>query len=403
MLKMCAVRSVHRASARAARRGSGGNIATTLVLGAAALGAYTYLVFPAILRRAAARLPAAGEADEDPVGLPTMTVVVPAHDEAAVIERKVKGLIAQDYPEQLLDVLVVDDGSTDGTPGLARHAGARVLTGHARAGKQAAVNRGVEAATGTVVCITDANSELAPGALRALAGPFADGRVAVVSGAKQVVGDGAVGGGEGLYWRLESRVKEGESRFGCVMGADGGVMAVRRNAFEPIPSGVVNDDFHLALDAMRRGHLVRYAPDAVATESVSASLGEEFERRTRIAAGTWQGVLGHLELASPRVGWRALSFVSHRFLRSIVLPVLLAAAWIGTGFAARRSARARVLFVAQTSVYAGAAVGAVSNSRVLAAPFQLAFTNLATLRGALRYLRGRQPVAWERVQREDTP
>ena len=83
MLKVCAVRSVHRASARAARPGSSGSFATMLVLGAAALGAYTYLAFPAILRRAAARLPAGVELQMLPLDAAAAARLVAAYGDGS--------------------------------------------------------------------------------------------------------------------------------------------------------------------------------------------------------------------------------------------------------------------------------------------------------------------------------
>jgi poly-beta-1,6-N-acetyl-D-glucosamine synthase len=363
---------------------------------------YTHLGYPLLIGLAAlvsrARRPEPPAATSD--GLPTMTVVIPALDEEAVIERKLDDTLAQDYPRELLEVVVVADGSADRTAELAgRRPGVRMLWTAERHGKAAAVNRGMAAARGGLVCLTDANCALAPGALRALADGFRDPATAVVGGAKTVVGAGVRGGGEGMYWRLESRILRWEAALGGAMGAPGEVCGVRRAAFRPIPPGVINDDYHLTCDALVRGLRVGYAPEAVAVEEVSSGTAEELERRSRIAAGTWQTTLAHLRLGDPRRGWVAVAFLSHRVLRSVVVPPLLPVLFLASGRLSGRSRAARALFVAQAGGYAAALVGGLTDHPRAAACFQLALTNLATLRGAWRYCTGSQPVAWRRVRR----
>jgi glycosyltransferase involved in cell wall biosynthesis len=362
---------------------------------------YTYAGYPVIAGLAARRRRQQPAPVLDDDALPTMTVLIPALDEEEVIGHKVDDTLSQDYPAGKLEVMVVADGSVDRTAEVARSRGAVVLWEPERRGKSAAVNRGVGAASGEVVCLSDANCALAPGSLRALASHLADRRVAVVSGAKRVEGAGARGAGEGLYWRLESYLKHCESALDCVMGSPGELSGVRRDTFRPIPPGVVNDDYHLVCDALVRGYAVRYAPEAATTEAVSPTLAEEFERRTRIAAGTWQTTLGHLRLADPRRGWVAVAFLSHRVLRSLVVPLVLPVLWLASAALARQSRLARLLLLGQSLGYGAAAVAAVRDDAALAPAYQFAFTNVATLRGAWRHVTGRQTVAWRRTQRTE--
>jgi poly-beta-1,6-N-acetyl-D-glucosamine synthase len=366
------------------------------------IAAYTYLGYPMLIglaaRRARTRRHHMGHAVLDDV--PTMTVVIPALDEEAVIERKLEDTLAQDYPPDLLEVVVAADGSSDNTATLARRwPEVKVLWAPERRGKAAAINRGVAAARGDVVCLTDANCALAPGALRALAAEFIDPATAVVGGDKSVVGPGARGGGEGMYWRIESRIKRWEARLGGAMGVPGEICGVRRAAFHPIPAGVFNDDYHLTCDALERGLRVGYAAGAIAVEEVSSGIADELERRSRIAAGTWQTTLAHLRLADPRRGWVAVGFVSHRVLRSLVVPPLLLVLLGLSGYLGRRNSTARILFAVQASGYGTALIGGLTDHRKTAAAFQFLLTNLATLRGGWRYCVRGQPVAWRRVRR----
>ncbi len=389
---------------RAGGRGRPGPDALLLATGLLVTG-LTHVGYPVLARWAASRVrtgdrggatPATGQAP-----LPHLTVVVPAHEEARFIEQKLHDTLAQDYPPELLEVLVVDDGSTDGTAELATAVGppVRVVRQEVRQGKGAALNRGVAEARGEVVVFTDANGSLVPGSLRAVVAPFADLRVGVVGGTKRPVGSDARGAGESAYWRLENGLRTAESALGAVVGVDGGVYAVRRSAFRPVPAGVYADDYWIPLDALRRGWRVEHTSAACAVESVTTAGRHDFERRTRIAAGIWRESLRSLDLLHPRRGWVAVAFAGHRVLRTgvvpLLLPFLVPAAWT----AGRSSRVARGLAVVQTGCWAAAASGALVPARALALPYQFALTNVAALRGGVRQLQRRQTALWDRTER----
>lgn len=367
-----------------------------MLVASLAAGAWTYVGYPVVILLAGTT-----RRRRDPLSsgtLPSMTVVIPAYNEGQVIERKIADTFAQEYPHDRLEVIVVADGSTDDTAAIAERSASRVLFDPRRAGKSAAVNRGVRAAGGDIVCLTDANCSLSPGALAAVARRFADDRVAVVSGTKRTIGEGALAAGEGLYWRFESRVKAAESSFGVPMGAFGELCAVRSSAWKPIPDGVINDDLFLALDALERGYMVKFVPDAVALEPVTDRTADEFERRTRIAAGTWQALIRHRSLASPRRGPAALAFWSHRILRNGVVPVLLPVTFLLSLGLARRSKLARRLLVCQIGSYAVAAAGLITDAP-MAGPFaEVALMNAANVRGGWRFMTGRQGVSWSKIE-----
>lgn len=363
---------------------------------------YSYVVYPSVIGALAAMSRKRLRTEPTPVsldsGLPSVTIVVAAYNEEAVIQTKIDDLRAQDYPADGVRILVVADGSSDRTVELARAMDVDVLWEPARRGKSEAVNRGLAASDTEIVCLTDANCRLEPHALRAVVAPFSDPKVAVVSGAKTVLGASSAARGEGLYWKLESRLKKAESVFGATPGAVGEICALRREHVRPIPPGVINDDYHLTCDALARGYRAKYAPEALASEPMSATARDEFERRIRVAAGTWQTTVAHRQLADPRRGLVAWIFLSHRVFRSLLVPPLLPI-WFLLSFWQRKDPVGRAALGAQVLMYAAAGAALRSRSRLLAAPYAFVSLNLATLRGGVRYLRKSQPVAWQRVRR----
>ncbi|WP_420116503.1 glycosyltransferase family 2 protein [Micromonospora sp.] len=334
-----------------------------------------------------------------------VTVLVPAHNEAAFIARKIADSLAQDYPADRLEILVVDDGSADGTAEQAARCGdprVRVVQQSERQGKSAALNRGVREARGEIVVCTDANGSLAPASVRAVVAAFDHPDVAVVSGRKLPIGDGAHGGGESAYWRYESALKGFEGRLGTVVGADGGIFAVRRSLFRDIPPGIFADDFWIPIDALSRGYRVRQANDACAFERTSKSKRDDFERRQRIAAGIWQVSLRHLHLADPRRGWTAVAFTWHRLMRSIAVPIALPVILVTSWLSARSGNRvSRALLAAQAAAYTAAAAGAMANAKPFAVPYQFAMSNVAALGGGYRHLTRRQTGLWKQTARGD--
>lgn len=392
--------------------GRGGAAGTAgLVSGlSAALGGYVFVGYPLLVALAARTRPAAVPG---PAYLPPVTVVVSALDEEAALAAKLEGLADLDYPQDRLQVVVVTDGSTDGTEAIARASGLpglQVLHRPGRQGKAAAMSRGLSVARHDVVVFTDANNLLAPDALRQVVAPLADPMVGAATGAKGFAGGvEELTGGERAYWRYESFVKRQESRLGCCTGVIGELLAVRRELVPPFPPGLVNDDFWLAMQVVRAGKRVAYAPGALSYEPTAGSLADDVVRRRRIAAGRWQSVFGwrtHLPVRRPVVLWQV---VSHKHLR-LLLPAAMTGAALGTvaevllGGGGRL--RPRALLAGQVALYGSAAVAGTlprsagpARTAALGARY-LVRTSWSSASGLLSYLRGRDRLhLWERAGR----
>lgn len=268
--------------------------------------------------------------------LPRVTMVIAAWNEENVIARKLDNALSQSYPQHLLDVIVVSDGSTDATDEIAAGYAERtkrvtLLRTSDRQGKSGALNVGVPAAAGDIVVLTDANAMFAPDAVASLVRPFADDRIGVVSGQLHYVNHDSAGEGEGAYWRYEQRVKRAESALGALLGANGSIYAIRREFFRPLRHRDV-DDFRIPYEALLRGSQAVIEPAAESFEPTAGDLWAEYRRKVRIMA---TAIPMMLALIGPTlVRGRLLllwQLISHKVLREIqglfFLGMLIGSGW----------------------------------------------------------------------------
>lgn len=300
---------------------------------AIALVLYTYTLYPVlavVLARWLGRTPATA-----PI-TPPLTVVVAAHNEATRIEARVRDLLEQEYPPENLHVIVVDDGSSDGTAAAAEAVGdsrVRVVRLTENAGKAAALNAGVAATSTELVAFTDARQRFAPGALRMLAEPFADPEVGVVSGELVIESDASGRAADiGSYWHIETALRENEARLGWLHGVSGAIHAMRHELVPTLPIGLVLDDMYLPATALFAGKWVWMARDAVAFDNASKDESEEFRRKLRTLAGNWQLMAKLPRLLNPFANPAWFAFVSHKLLR-LIAPWALVAALIASAVA----------------------------------------------------------------------
>jgi cellulose synthase/poly-beta-1,6-N-acetylglucosamine synthase-like glycosyltransferase len=280
----------------------------------AGLIVYTHVGYPLVLRilvGARRRPTVEPSAAGDP---PVVSLIVAAYDEEDVIEAKVANALALDYPRERLEVIVASDGSADATVERARAAGADLVLDLPRGGKVSAQNAGAERASGEIVAFSDANCLWAPDALRHLVEPFADPTVGYVCGQVRFT-DPSGDNLEGAYWRYEMAVREMESALAGVTAGNGGIYAVRRDAYIPLPpSG--SHDLSFPFSLAKRGLRSLYAPWARAEEKMVPTLEGEFARKRRMMVGLWDIVVGE-GMLSPR-GYSplyAFELASHRALR----------------------------------------------------------------------------------------
>jgi len=337
--------------------------------------------------------------------LPYVTVVFSAFDEETCIRQKIENCLALDYPADKLEVLVGCDGCTDRTAELARSfrdRRVRVLE-FPRAGKASALSRLVPQARGDVVILTDANTLMDRTAAKALVRHFDDPEVGAVVGRLRLFNRVRREYEESLYWRYETILKYFEGRLGAVVGANGGIYAIRRLLFQHLHRGTIIDDFVVPVRIAARGWRVPFEPSAVAHEETTEDYGREFGRRARIGAGNWQSLGIVPEVLDPRNGFLCFAFVSHKLLRWAA-PLLLALAFaLNVLLALQGGTGMKVLLGLQVAFYALAVAGRMKAAgplrRVASIAHYFVAMNAALAVGFWRFVRGTQSAAWDRTSR----
>lgn len=370
---------------------------------AAAVCLYALVGFPAVMALIAQLR--RSRRSEESTSTEHATLIIPAYNEAVVLEAKLENALALDYPKDKLEVLVASDGSSDRTVEVARgfdSPGVRVLAFAERRGKASVVNDAVKAAQGKVVCLCDANVMFEPDALKRLVSWFADSSVGAVTGDVRLAShESNFGEGESLYYRIERAIQLGESRIGSVMCVDGGMYLVRKELFQPLPADTILDDFVTTMAVVRQGKRVVYEPTAVATENGTPKASQEFRRRVRVTAGAVQSLKRGQwpPLRRPIELWQ---YVSHKLLRWFG-PIWLVLLLVSNALLWNAGVIYRFALVVQVSLYLLAAAATLSvrfrETRIGGVTFYFVMSHVAMAVGLIKGLLNLQRVAWTRTER----
>jgi cellulose synthase/poly-beta-1,6-N-acetylglucosamine synthase-like glycosyltransferase len=374
--------------------------------------AYAYVGYPAVLwllsRSRRSRVPAAGDGGEKSPGLSPVTLIVSAFNEEQVIGHKIENALSLDYPQALLEVVVVSDGSSDRTCEIVLGFADRgVVLRHyeGRIGKTACLNRALPMATGSIVVFSDANSAYERGALRALLRPFEDRTVGFVTGWTRYgsAEDRPVAGSLGIYSKLELVTKELESGLGSCIGADGAIFAIRKELYTPLRDYDIND-LVIPLSINRQGYRGVLQREAVCVEKDAGSAKEEFQRQVRITSRTLRAIMNYRQLLNPfRFGLLSFELFSHKLCRFLV-PAFLITALASNLLLMERGGFFLAALIAQGAFYvAAAAATLLSKTGFLAHAAETArsfvVVNAAIALAWIKYFQGETYTTWSPTKR----
>jgi len=314
---------------------------TFLLIAGLTLALYPLVVYPFLLvcrvaiqaggRGESAAHPGDGDQEEPP--LPRISITVPVYNEVHQIDDLLGSLVALEYPEVRRQILIVSDGSTDGTDEAVRTwagRGVELLRVTDRGGKGAAENAARPHLTGDIVVNTDASIRIRPDALPHLIRPFRDPSVGVVSGRDvSVARHGAdANTGEGGYVGFEMKVRDLETRAGGIVGASGCFYATRTELHREAVPPKLSRDFASVLVARDHGYRAVSAPDAVCFVPRTGSLKREYRRKVRtVARGmstlwAWRHLLNPMQ--HPVFAWKLFSHKICRWAFPFALTLILA-------------------------------------------------------------------------------
>jgi cellulose synthase/poly-beta-1,6-N-acetylglucosamine synthase-like glycosyltransferase len=373
---------------------------------ATAVVAYVYLGYPFLLFVLTFRK---RHTDKLLETFPRVTMLISAYNERKVIEEKIRNSLMLDYPSGLLEILILSDCSDDGTDEIVlrySRQGVQLIRSPRRVGKSEMLNIGVSQSQGNVLLFSDANAIYRLDAIRCLVRHFSDSAVGYVVGKARYVDSTktAAANSEGLYWKLETWLKEKESEFGSLVGGDGAIYAIRRELYTPLRATDIND-FLNPLQIVAKGFRGVYEPSASCFEEAGDTFEKEFHRKVRIVSRSFNAVLRAPRVLLPWVQPRHwLALVSHKILRWFTLVFLVFA--LLANLALWSSSLFRVTACVQLAFYLLAAIGWSMQSptvlpRFLYLPYYFCLANLAALIGIVKCLTGSLEGTWRTVRHEN--
>jgi cellulose synthase/poly-beta-1,6-N-acetylglucosamine synthase-like glycosyltransferase len=368
---------------------------TDLILGVVLLlsllaVAWPFAVYPLILRLLPIRpeAPQAGPA-------PSASLLFCAYNEAAAMPEKLANLamLKARYPH--VEMLAYDDGSSDGTAALIAAQGDLVTLVHGpgRTGKAHGMKLLAARARGDVLIFTDANVLLDADAIDNLLARYADPEIGGVLGSLHYMGEGESATAQvgSLYWRIEERLKDEESRTGNVMGADGSIFSIRRALYPEFPDDVL-DDLTVSMAVVFAGKRLVKAKDVIARERLVTGRKDEYRRKVRIAARAWHT---HRHL---RPGLRKMAaidrfkYASRKIVRWFGGLFILSGVVAAGGLAMRISPE--VYMAGGTLVVLFVWLGMRRRGGPFAAVVDILIAYAATLQGVAKAMSGRTVTTW---------
>ncbi len=371
---------------------------------------HSYVFYPFLVRLIGKNKLPNQKIFEETKDFPSISILMAAHNEQAVIESKIKSVIEANYPLEKIEFLIGSDNSKDETNQIIRNLALvypqiTLFDFKTRQGKIKIINNLVEKSKNEILILTDSNVIFEKNTIRELVKHFKNIEIGLVDSRMENTGlkrDG-ISIQERTYINSEVAVKHAEGKlWGSMMGPFGGCFAIRKSVFEPVPSNFLVDDFYLNMQVLKKGLKCINEPNAVVYEDVSNDIKEEFRRKIRISAGNFQNLMTFLPMLFLFNGI-SFAFFSHKVLRWKI-PFILILLFVVLMFLAKTNFTYFLFLLFVVLLTLLVLIDLVLKSIKINIPAfrfltHFAAMNIALLFGFFKYIKGIQSSVWEPTKR----
>jgi cellulose synthase/poly-beta-1,6-N-acetylglucosamine synthase-like glycosyltransferase len=341
----------------------------------------------------------------------SVSIIISAYNEDKVIRERIFNISKLDYDFGKIEVLIGSDCSTDRTNEILLEMQKSfpwliVKMFDSRRGKASVINDLVESAHNEIIVFTDANTIFDQNSLKRLIKQFGDQKVGGVCGRLILIEPKAKmteSIEEKKYWEYETFIKKYEGKCGVLIGANGGIFAIRRNLFRQLPTEKpITDDIFITLMIHRQNYKFSYEYDSFALENVGYEISHEFNRKTRFSATNFETLFYYKDITLNRNVLLCYAFWSHKILRwmtpifLIILCILNILLFSGLIF--------QIFLYIQFLFYFLSFIGFVrrkskNKTKIFTIPFYFSMTNFAMLIGMINFVLKRQTAYWQSTPR----
>lgn len=284
---------------------------------------FSYVIFPLYIKLKSSAIVQKKNDYGSVPDWPEITVVFSVFNEEKVIKRKLDSILASDYPQEKIKILIGSDNSTDNTHAIieeymAQNSSIRLIKKESRNGKLKIVNELVDLTDSEYLILTDANVFFEPLTIKALIYNLLVNKAQLVGGNifKFSPKNKGISGEEIYYMNFENQLKYNESLvYGFCVGVEGGCYGIKKDWFVKVPDGFLMDDFFITLGVVEKKGTVLFEPEAKCFEDVNDSPLIEFKRKIRISLGNFRNLSYYKHLLFPIHKGFGFAFFSHKVLR----------------------------------------------------------------------------------------
>jgi len=364
---------------------------------------YVYIGYPLLLQLLSVFY-RAKHARQDEKLSPNVSLIISCYNEVDVVKEKIENSLAIDYPKEKLQIIIVSDGSDDGTDEIAKDYSSKgivLIRQEGRLGKTSAINLAMERVNSEIVVFSDANAMYETDAIKKLVRNFADKKVGYVVGAALYT-DGktsAAAASEDIYWQYEIKLKTLESKLHSVVGGDGAIYAIRRALYIKLDAKDIND-FVNPLQIIAQGYRGVFDPEANCLEETAGDFSKEAKRKQRIVNRSFRGLMKVKVVMNPlKFGIFSLEVISHKLLRWLI-PVFIVCFALGSLFLSYENILAFQIITLLGIVFLWLAQVGLLKSRnthsspIFFIPYYFLMVNYYSLLGVITALAGNIQVTW---------